>query len=131
MINLKRYIYVGIGGGIGSMSRFGLLKITQIEIILFPYSTILINLFGAFILTFLINLTCFKIKFPKDFQIAINVGLIGSFTTFSLMMTDIIQLTNLPYLLFIYYLMMIIGGLIASFSAYLFALSLNKKGDLS
>ena len=45
MINLKRYIYVGIGGGIGSMSRFGLLKITQIETILFPYSTILINLF--------------------------------------------------------------------------------------
>jgi len=131
MINFKRYIYVGIGGGIGASSRYGLLRLTQVETILFPYSTILINLLGAFILTFLINLTCFKNKFPKDLQIAINVGVIGSFTTFSLMMTDMIQLINPSHFWFIYYFIMIIGGLIASFLAYLLALSLNDKGDLS
>src|SRR5699024_8765949 len=112
-------------------SRYGLLRLTQVETILFPYSTILINLLGAFILTFLINLTCFKNKFPEDLQIAINVGVIGSFTTFSLMMTDMIQLINPSYSWFIYYFIMIIVGLIASFLAYLLALSLNDKGDLS
>ena len=130
MINLRRYLVIALGGGIGALSRYILLDLTQNEIISFPYSTVLINLLGAFLLTFLINLTSFNLKVEKDLQIAINVGIIGSFTTFSLIMTDIINLLTTPVFLVIYYLITIIGGLFASLLAYLLARALNHRGDV-
>ena len=130
MNHLKRYLYVALGGGIGALSRYTLLNLTQNETILFPYSTILINLLGAFLLTFLINLASFNLNVKKDLQIAIIVGMIGSFTTFSLIMTDIINLLATPILLVIYYLITILGGLFASLLAYLLARFLNRRGDV-
>lgn len=130
MSNLKRYSLIALGGGVGALGRYTLLNLTQNETVLFPYTTILINLFGAFLLTFLINLTSFNLNVEKDLQIAINVGMIGSFTTFSLIMTDIINLLATPILLVIYYLITILGGLFVSLLAYLLARFLNPRGDL-
>ena len=130
MILLKRYFFIALAGGIGALSRYTLLNLTQNETILFPYSTILINLLGAFLLTLLINLASFNLNVEKDLQIAINVGMIGSFTTFSLIMTDIINLLATPILLVIYYLITILGGLFASLLAYLLARALNHRGDV-
>ncbi len=130
MSNLKRYSLIALGGGVGALGRYTLLNLTQNETVLFPYATILINLFGAFLLTFLINLTSFNLNVEKDLQIAINVGMIGSFTTFSLIMTDIINLLATPILLVIYYLITILGGLFVSLLAYLLARFLNPRGDL-
>lgn len=130
MINFKRYTYIALGGGIGALSRYLLINLTQNEANSFPYSTVLINLLGAFLLTFLLNLTIYHLKLDKDLQLGINVGIIGSFTTFSLIMTDIINLLATPFLLVMYYLITIIGGLVLSVLAYLLAQFLNQRGDL-
>ncbi len=128
---IERYLYLGLGGGIGALSRYAILGFTESEPGFFPYSTVLVNLVGAFLLTFLLNLTIFDLKVNREIQLAIIVGTIGSFTTFSLIMTDMINLLDTPWLFIIYYLVTIFGGLFASVIAYLLALQLNKRGDLS
>jgi len=126
---IKRYLFVGLGGGIGALSRYVLIELTQKQMISFPYSTILINLIGAFLLTFSLNLAVLEFKINKEIQLAINVGLIGSFTTLSLIMTDTISLLSTPSLLILYYCVTIFGGLFMSYIAYLFACYLNKRGE--
>src|SRR5699024_4318083 len=93
----------------------------------FPYSTLIINLIGAFLLTFMLNLAVINFKLNDDMKLAINVGLIGSLTNFSLIMIDLIHLIKTHILLIIYYLIMIVGGLFMIYTAYLFALYLNKR----
>jgi len=127
IINIKRYLFVGFGGGLGALSRYLLTEFTQNTTSDFPYSTLIINLIGAFLLTFMLNLAVINFKLNDDMKLAINVGLIGSFTTFSLIMIDLIHLIKTPILLVIYYLITILGGLFMSYTAYLFALYLNKR----
>ena len=127
IINIKRYLFVGFGGGVGALSRYLLTEFTHNTTSGFPYSTLIINLIGAFLLTFSLNLAVINFKLNDDIKLAINVGLIGSFTTFSLIMIDLIHLIKTPILLVIYYLITILGGLFMSYTAYLFALYLNKR----
>src|SRR5699024_12216183 len=82
IINIKRYLFVGFGGGLGALSRYLLTEFTQNTTSDFPYSTLIINLIGAFLLTFMLNLAVISFKLNDDMKLAINVGLIGSFTTF-------------------------------------------------
>ena len=101
---IERYLYVGLGGGFGALCRYALLGLNENEPGVFPYSTILVNLVGAFLLTFLLNLTIFDLKINREIQLAIIVGTIGSFTTFSLIMTDMISLLDTPWLFILYYI---------------------------
>src|SRR5690625_7861173 len=75
----------------------------------------------------MLNLAVINFKLNDDMKLAINVGLIGSFTTFSLIMIDLIHLIKTPILLVIYYLITILGGLFMSYTAYLFALYFYKR----
>src|SRR5699024_1482019 len=127
IINIKRYLFVGFGGGLGALSRYLLTEFTQNTTSDFPYSTLIINLIGAFLLTFMLNLAVINFKLNDDMKFVIDVGLIGSFTTFSLIMIDLIHFINTLILLVIYYLITILGGLFMSYTAYLFALCLNKR----
>src|SRR5699024_8071819 len=111
------------------LSWYVLIELTQKHMISFPYSSILINLLGAFLLTFLLTLAVLDFKINKEIQLAINEGLIDSFTTLSLIMTDTISLLSTPSLLILYYCVTIFGGLFMSYIAYLFACYLNKRGE--
>src|SRR5699024_11910410 len=122
----KRYLFVGFGGGLGALSRYLLTEFTQNTTSDFPYSTLIINLIGAFLLTFMLNLAVINFKLNDDMKLAINVGLIGYFTTFSLIKIDLIYLINTLILLVIYYLITILFVLFMCYTAYLFSLYLNK-----
>src|SRR5690625_719148 len=127
IINIKRYLFVGFGGGLGALSRYLLTEFTQNTTSDFPYSTLIINLIGAFLLTFMLNLAVINFKLNDDIKLVVNVDVIRSFTIFSLIMIVLIHFIKTPILLVIYYLVMILGGLFMSYTAYLFALYLNKR----
>src|SRR5699024_7131008 len=127
IINIMRYLFVGFGGRLGTLSRYLLTEFTQKTTSDSQYSSLIINLIGAFLLTFMMNLAVINFKLNDDIKLAINVDLIGSFTNFSLIMIYLIHLIKTPILLFIYYLITILGGLFMSYTAYLFALYLNKR----
>jgi CrcB protein len=80
------YLYVAIGGALGSVARFWLANamamVTGAE---FPWGTLLINIIGSFVISFFGMLTGSSPRFavPNEMRVFVTVGLCGGFTTFS------------------------------------------------
>lgn len=82
--------FVGIGAAIGSILRYLItVDIKKYSKTAWPTATLFINLLGAFLLGVLYGLNIAKAQY-----VIIGVGLIGGFTTFSTMNTEIIGLSE-------------------------------------
>lgn len=80
------YLWVAIGGALGSMSRAWLaIAVARITGPHFPWGTILINILGSFIIGFFGTLTASDSRFsvPPDARAFVMIGICGGFTTFS------------------------------------------------
>jgi CrcB protein len=80
------YLWVAIGGALGSMARFWLGNAMAMAIgAEFPWGTLLINILGSFVISFFGALTGTSQKFavPYEARVFVTVGLCGGFTTFS------------------------------------------------
>ena len=80
------YLWVGLGGAIGSIGRYWLaMVVTMITGPAFPWGTILINIVGSFIIAFFGTLTGGggAVTVPTDARAFVMVGICGGFTTFS------------------------------------------------
>ena len=80
------YIWIGIGGALGSMARAWLaLAVARVAGAQFPWGTILINILGSFVIGFFGTLTTNDGRFaaPADLRAFVMVGICGGFTTFS------------------------------------------------
>ncbi len=75
------FLYVGLGGGLGAMLRYGVsLLFSQTSTLTkFPWSTLTVNLIGCFVIGLLWQYS------SKSPQISLFwvVGVLGGFTTFS------------------------------------------------
>lgn len=120
---LQIYLAVGLGGMIGSVLRYIVSLLFHPEIGLhFPWSTLLVNLSGAFLLSFLLFQPTIKSKINSIIFIGLTTGVLGSFTTFSMIMIEIVSLwQNTPSIAIIYCLVTLIGGIICSLLGYLLA----------
>jgi CrcB protein len=82
--NYSRYLAVAIGGAIGAMLRFYLggtaLSRTAAP---FPMATFIINVTGSFILGFFLTLVAEKVDLSPHVRLAVAVGFVGAYTTFS------------------------------------------------
>lgn len=80
------YLWVAIGGALGSMARAWLaIMVARITGPHFPWGTILINIVGSFIIGFFGTLTANDSRFavPADVRALVMIGICGGFTTFS------------------------------------------------
>lgn len=81
---MRKYILIGCGSFIGAVLRY-LVKGIQIsgyhENI--PINTLLINIFGAFLIAFLLTIAYEVWEFDSDIRLGLTTGLLGAFTTFS------------------------------------------------
>jgi CrcB protein len=80
------YLWVAIGGALGSMARFALANFVAVSVgSEFPWGTLLINVIGSFVISFFGMLTGTVPRFAvsNDARIFVTVGLCGGFTTFS------------------------------------------------
>jgi CrcB protein len=74
-----RYVWVGLGGALGSMARYAIgVRVDQTN---FPWATLGINLVGAFVLGLFLTLALGHLSVAQITPI--SVGVIGGFTTFS------------------------------------------------
>ena len=82
----RAYLYVGVGGAIGSVARFWLTALVA-EILgpQFPWVTILINALGSFVIGFYATFTGPDGRMTASFDARafVMVGICGGFTTFS------------------------------------------------
>ena len=78
------YIFVALGGAVGSLSRYLLStwiynKTQQI----FPLGTFVVNILGCFLLGLFFTLSLDRWVISPEIRIMIAVGFLGGFTTFS------------------------------------------------
>ena len=80
------YVWVALGGAIGSMARYGIsVAAARAWGPEYPWGTILINVAGSFLISFVGTLTAGSGAIPasQGVRIFVMVGLCGGFTTFS------------------------------------------------
>jgi len=85
MAMLMPYLLVGLGGFVGANARFVIARIVGAAFeTRFPLGTFVINMSGSFLLGILGTLVAEKV-FPNSdaARLALGVGFLGAFTTFS------------------------------------------------
>ena len=79
-----RWLWVGAGGFGGALARYGIdLWFVPRARGGFPWSTFLINVSGCFVLGVLMALFRYRLSLRPEVQLAITVGFLGAYTTFS------------------------------------------------
>ncbi|MFB4169352.1 fluoride efflux transporter FluC [Virgibacillus sp. JSM 102003] len=125
---MKIYLAVGIGGMVGATGRYG------ISILFwtnsgFPYATLIANLLGCFLLSFLLHHDSIKRTLSPEVFAALGTGMIGAFTTFSTFAVETVELSDISILLAGSYIVLsILGGLL--FCYFGFKLALKKRVTL-
>lgn len=83
---ISAYLWVAVGGALGSVARFWLTAfVAEILGPRFPWGTILINIVGSFVIGFFAALTGPGGRYIVSFDTRafVMVGICGGFTTFS------------------------------------------------
>lgn len=80
----KTLLFIAIGGAFGATLRF-LSQATIYELVgrTFPYGTLFVNVIGSFLMGLLSIFLVEKFNLSAEWHLAILVGVLGSFTTFS------------------------------------------------
>lgn len=92
---LKNILIVGLGGFLGSISRYLLTfyahKWTNAS---FPIGTLIVNLVGSFLIGIILGLFERGSLISPEFRLFLTVGFCGGLTTFSTFSSDVVNLLS-------------------------------------
>jgi CrcB protein len=116
---MRPLLYVGIGGGLGSVLRYMLQVFAGRHIpIAFPMGTFLVNFSGCFLIGIFYSLASRYTGFSPEWRLFLITGICGGFTTFSTFSYDGLMLLKQGS--YLYFLLYVIGsvvlGLLATFA---------------
>jgi len=77
-----KFLFVFIGGGFGSMARYGIWRLLDRFNLQLPYATFLANMLSCLVLGYLIGLQL-KLDIPENLRLLLLIGFCGGFSTFS------------------------------------------------
>ena len=121
-----RILSVAIGGAFGAVARY-LINISPIANIFekFPLPTFLINIIGSFLIGFLMILFADKIPVSENVRMAVIVGFLGAFTTFSTFEMEMFGLVREKQLViaFLYLVLSVVVG----FAGVLAGVALGRR----
>ncbi|HWL53827.1 MAG TPA: fluoride efflux transporter CrcB [Chthoniobacteraceae bacterium] len=82
---MKQFLIVGLGGGIGSMVRYGVARWMLVAGAqpFFPWATFAVNVSGCLVIGVLAGLADRFHLFSENATLLLFTGLLGGFTTFS------------------------------------------------
>jgi CrcB protein len=81
---LRAFLFVGLGGAVGSMARYGIsLVVNKFYTLAFPLATFLINIIGCLIIGLLFGVAQKNNTLQSDSWLILATGFCGGFTTFS------------------------------------------------
>ena len=90
----REMVAIFVGGGIGSIIRYLITKISFFSFNSFPYSTFISNIIGCFILGLALTYFMKNDSQNSTIFIFIAVGFCGGFTTFSTFSSEGLELLN-------------------------------------
>lgn len=87
-------LYVGLGGFLGAISRWGISKGIQVllPLALLPWGTLVVNVLGSFALTWLMTANHYRYHVSPQLLLFVGTGFMGAFTTFSTFSYETISL---------------------------------------
>ena len=80
---IKSILLIFLGGGVGSVMRYGIHRTTQSISIVFPLGTFIVNFIGCLMIGILWGITEKQLKLSEEIKLLMMTGLCGGFTTFS------------------------------------------------
>lgn len=82
---MYKILAIAIGGAIGTLARFGMgtLLARLMERTGFPWATMTVNLVGCFLIGYLNGLFIERVLVTPEIRLALLIGFLGGFTTFS------------------------------------------------
>jgi CrcB protein len=119
---MPTYLSIGLGGFLGAIIRYLLAGWVAAKFeATFPYGTLLVNLSGSFLLCFLAVLLGDRLVFHPTLRLALMVGFLGAYTTFSTFSYEWLQLLHDGEMLrcIHYVLGSVIGGGLAGGAGFL------------
>lgn len=93
MNGLANYLAVAVGGALGAMLRYYLGgSLLARAATPFPTATFVINITGSFIIGFFLTLATERLPLSPHLRLAVAVGFVGAYTTFSTFEYETIRL---------------------------------------
>ncbi len=123
-MNLQTLLLIGLGGFLGSISRFSLgWGFVKWGLVQFPWATLAVNLFGSFLLGLVFGFFLENEHYPEHYKFFFATGFLGSFTTFSTFSFETMEMfQNQLYLQGILYSVgSILLGVLLAFAGYYWA----------
>lgn len=117
---MREVLFVFIGGGAGSVLRYGLSLLTGRNIsTAFPVSTLTANILGCMLIG-LFYAFCERWNLSSEIRMLLTVGLCGGFTTFSTFSNEALSLlkSGLYVWFFGYILLSVVLGILAAFAGF-------------
>lgn len=78
---LKNFLLVGLGGGLGSVLRYGTSQLMNTK--LFPWATLAVNITGSLVIGIVFALSIRQEPLTDNWKLFLATGICGGFTTFS------------------------------------------------
>jgi CrcB protein len=115
METVLKVLSVAAGGSLGAVARY-LINISPVSAIFgtFPLATFLINISGSFLIGFLMIVFADKMVVSENVRMAVIVGFLGAFTTFSTFEVEIYGLVRVRSftVAFVYLFLSVLVGFI-------------------
>lgn len=115
MEELGKILSIAIGGAFGAVARY-LINVSPLNAVFdkFPLPTFVINITGSFLIGFLMILFADKYSSNENLRMAIIVGFLGAFTTFSTFEMEMFGLVREKQLVtaFVYLALSILVGFV-------------------
>ena len=101
MDTLSKYLAVAAGGALGSCLRYFIGSSTLGRTFApFPTATFVINITGSFIIGFFLTLAAERVSISPHLRLAVAVGFVGAYTTFSTFEYETARLIEEKHLLY-------------------------------
>ena len=118
---IKRILFIGVGGFVGSIARYFISKLNLYYVFLdIPIGTLTVNITGSFVIGLLTGISNKSAILSSDVRLLLMVGLCGGFTTFSTFTSENLTLMHNGQFLsvFLYTGLSILLGFVAVYFGY-------------